>query len=316
MITRVGLVLASFLAAVVGVVWLVERGETPAHLVRPRAEIEASSSDSADESLGPGLHLAGSGSNLVVTRALTAAYRTARPDERVVVHDSIGSTGGVRAVASGAISIGLVARPLRSAERDLGLSLVSYARVPITFLAHPDVRDGDISSDEIVRSLRGERAPWRDGTPRVWLLRERGDAGSAMVGSVIDGFGEAEEDAIATGRFRVVYHDDELTRAILGLRGGIGIADLAQARVNAPTARVLAVDGSMPSVVAVTDGSYPFFKDLSFVVRDTRDPAVARFLAFATSDEGRRVIALAGAAPLPLSSAPSTARVAEPGASP
>lgn len=298
--TRVTVVLVSFLAAVVTVVWFVERGETPLHLTRPRAELERPGAQEEDESLGPGLHLAGSGSNLVVTRALTAAYRVSHPGDRVVVHDSIGSTGGVRAAASGAIAIGLVARPLRPAERDLGLSVVSYARVPITFLAHPDVRDGDIGSDEIVRSLRGESTRWRDGTPRVWLLRERGDAGSAMVASQIRGFGEAEEDAIAARRFRVVYHDDELTRSILGLRGGIGIADLAQARVNAPTARVLAVDGRMPSVVAVADGSYPFFKDLSFVVRDPTDPAVARFLAFVSSDEGHRVIASAGAAPLPL----------------
>ncbi|MBN8609370.1 MAG: substrate-binding domain-containing protein [Deltaproteobacteria bacterium] len=297
---RVALVLVSFLAAVAIVVAWVERGETPPHLTTPRAELEAGGDRAEDETLGRGLHLAGSGSNLVVTRALAAAYRTSRPNDRVVVHDSIGSTGGVRAVASGAIAIGLVARPLRPAERELGLSVVGYARVPITFLAHPDVRDGDISSDEIVRSLRGESVPWRDGTPRVWLLRERGDAGSAVVASRIEGFGDAEEDAIATRRFRVVYHDDELTRAILGLRGGLGIADLAQARANAPTARVLAVDGRMPSVVAVSDGSYPFFKDLSFVVRNAEDPSVARFLAFATSEQARQVIASAGAAALPL----------------
>ncbi len=302
-VLRVLLVLVSFLVTVATVVFFVERGATPLHLTRPRAELEARAPED-DETLGPGLHLAGSGSNLVVTRALAAAYRVSRPGDRVVVHDSIGSTGGVRAVASGAITIGLVARPLRPAERELGLTVIAYARVPITLLAHPDVRDGDIATDEIVRSLRGESTRWRDGTPRVWLLRERGDAGSAVVASQIAGFGDAEEDAIASARFRVVYHDDELIRSILGLRGGVGIADLAQARVNAPTARVLAVDGRMPSVVAVSDGSYPFFKDLSFVMHDATDPAIARFLAFARSDEGRRVIAAAGAAPLPLDEAP------------
>ena len=296
---RVVLAVASFCVALGAAVWLLERGEQPPHLVgsAPSPGVGATATG---ETLGPGLHLAGSGTNLVVTRALAAVYRLAHPEERVVVHDSIGSTGGVRAVHDGAIAIGLVARPLNERERSLDLTVVPYARVPITFLAHPDVRDADVSSRELVRSLRGESTTWRDGTPRVWLLRERGDAGSAVVARQIEGFGEAAEDAVAHGRFRVVYHDDELTRAIQGLRGGVGIADLPQARVNAPTARVLSIDGRVPSVVGVTDGSYPFYKDLSFVVTDAHEPSIARFLAFATSEEGRAVIASAGAAPLPL----------------
>lgn len=306
--TRIAIVLVSFLVAVVAVVWSVERGATPPHLESLDAPLHSPSANPPqnpptpllnDESLGPGLHLAGSGSNLVVTRALTAAYRQVRPDDRVVVHDSIGSTGGVRAVASGAISVGLLARPLRAAERELGLTVIRYARVPVTFLAHPDVRDDDIRSSEIVRSLLGEDMRWHDGTPRVWLLRERGDAGSAVVAAQIPGFEAAQEDAIAARRFRVVYHDDELTRAVLGLRGSIGIADLAQARANAPTARVLSVDGRAPSAAAVAEGHYPFFKDLAFVVRDPLEPATARFLAFVASEQGRRVIIEAEAAPAP-----------------
>jgi phosphate transport system substrate-binding protein len=300
-VRRVVLAVASFSVLVISLVWALERGEQPLHL-RGSPPSGEGRFTTTGETLGPGLHLAGSGSNLVVTRTLAAVYRLAHPEERVVVHDSIGSTGGVRAVNDRAISIGLVARSLNERERRLALTVVPYARVPITFLAHPDVRDADVSSVELVRSLRGESTAWRDGTPRVWLLRERGDAGTAVVSRQIDGFGEAAEDAVLHRRFRVVYHDDELTRAIQGLRGCIGIADLPQARLNAPTARVLAIDGRVPSVAGVADGSYPFYKDLSFVVRDVREPSVARFLAFATSEEGRTVIASAGAAPLPLES--------------
>lgn len=292
---RVTPLLLVLVVTVLGVAWWVERGEAAPHLEGARAH-EAPT----DESLGPGLHLAGSGSNLVVTRALAAAYRRAWPDERVVVHDSIGSTGGVRAVADGVIAIGLVARPLHPREASLGLTVVPYARVPIAVLAHPDVRDANIASEALVRSIRGEDARWSDGTSLVWLLRERGDAGSAVVARQVRGFAEATEDAITSRRYRVVYHDDELTRALLGLPGGIGIADLPQARANAPTARILALDGREPTVDAVRDGRYALTKDLAFVVRDAREPSVVRFLAFARSDDARAVIEEAGAAPLPL----------------
>lgn len=293
--TRVAPLLLVLVVTVVGVAWWVERGESPPHVGRAHAHQAPT-----EESLGPGLHLAGSGSNLVVTRALAAAYRRARPDERVVVHDSIGSTGGIRAVIDGVIGIGLIARPLQPHERARELSVVAYARVPITLLAHPDVRDTAISSHELLSSLRGQDARWGDGSPRVWLLRERGDAGSTVVGRHVRGFAEASEAAVSARRYRVVYHDDELTRALLGLPGSIGIADLPQARANAPTARILALDGREPTVEAVRAGTYPLFKDLSFVVRDMTDPSVARFLAFAATDEGRAVIEATGAVPLPL----------------
>lgn len=289
---RVALLLAVLTSLAAGAAWSVERGPRPPFLAR-----EVDRTLPAGESLGPGLHLAGSGSNLVVTRALAAAFRSAHPDERLVVHDSIGSTGGVRAVADGVVPLGLLARPLAAREQGLGLVVIPYARVAITFLAHPDVRDDEISSDELLRSLTQPRPTWHDGTDLVWLLRERGDAGTSAVARRIPGLGEAMEEAIATHRYRVVYHDDELTRTLLGMPGAIGIADLPQARANAPTARVLRIDGRAPTLEAVRDGSYPFVKELSFVVRGPPSGAAARFVAFVASPEGAAVIEAAGGVP-------------------
>ncbi|GAB4214932.1 MAG: phosphate ABC transporter substrate-binding protein [Sandaracinaceae bacterium] len=273
--------------------WCIERGESPPFLAAETARRVA-----VGESLGPGLHLAGSGSNLVVTRALAAAYRVAHPDVRIVVHDSIGSTGGVRAAADGVVALGLIARPLQPRERGLGLRVIPYARVAIAVLAHPDVRDEDVSSAELVASLTRDEPRWRDGTPLVWLLRERGDAGTTALARGVPGLAEAFEAASASRRFRVVYHDDELTRALLGLRGAIGIADLPQAWANAPTARVLRIDGRTPSVASVRDGSYPFTKDLAFVAREPISEDARRFVAFVQSAEGAATIERAGGMPL------------------
>jgi phosphate transport system substrate-binding protein len=289
---RVAILLAVLTSLAAGAAWSIERGPRP-----PFLERELGRTLPPGEALGPGLHLAGSGSNLVVTRALAAAYRATHPEERIVVHDSIGSTGGVRAVADGVVPLGLLARPLGAREQGLGLVVIPYARVAITFLAHPDVRDEEISSEELLRSLSLARPTWRDGTDLVWLLRERGDAGTGAVAHRLPGLGEAIEEAIAERRYRVVYHDDELTRTLLGLPGALGIADLPQARANAPTARVLRIDGRAPTLEAVRDGSYPFVKELSFVVLGRPSGAAARFLEFVAGPEGAAVIEAAGGVP-------------------
>ena len=102
-------------------IFVMERGEVP-----PFMEHQVRHARTAQ--LSTDLHLAGSGSNLVLTRALAAAFRVHQADARLVVHDSIGSTGAVRAVSDGAISIGLIARPLREEERALGLDVIVGTR--------------------------------------------------------------------------------------------------------------------------------------------------------------------------------------------
>lgn len=276
-------------------IFAIERGEVPPFMEQPRrARVLPLSTD---------LHLAGSGSNLVLTRALAAAFRLHHADARLVVHDSIGSTGAVRATSDGAIAVGLIARPLRSEEQALGLHVTPYARIPITFIAHPDVRDRDITRAELVTSLRGEDAAWRDGTPLVWLLRERGDAGTESVAAHVVGFAEAQQEALATHRFRVLFHDDDMARGILGVRGALGISDLPAARAHMPTAPILTLDGVAPTCENVRLGLYPFYKDLAFVTRgsprdlarDFPDRETSRqFLAFVMSEEGRALIEAEG----------------------
>ncbi|MDW8245005.1 MAG: substrate-binding domain-containing protein, partial [Sandaracinaceae bacterium] len=212
------------------VVWssvhCLESSPLPPHLRSPPKGAWERVARRAKNALGDGLHLAGSGSNLVITRALAAAFREAYPNAHLVVHESIGSTGGVRAVLDGVITLGLIARPLRPHEMHPRLRVFPYARVPIAIIAHPDVRTPFITQDEMIATLQGEAKPWPDGTPRIWLLRERGDAGTEVLIRHIKGLREAMEEALSAKRFRVVYHDHELIRAVLGLRGSLGISDL------------------------------------------------------------------------------------------
>lgn len=269
----------------------IEYGDAPPFMDAPTTQ-ERTPSETLTE--GPDLHLAGSGSNLVLTRALAAAFRLHQPDARLVVHDSIGSTGAVRAVADGAISIGLIARPLRDEERALGLDVTPYARIPITFIAHPDVRDRDITPSELVASLRGQHTAWRDGTPLVWLLRERGDAGTGIVARFVPGLLEAHEEALATHRFRVLFHDDDMARGILGVRGALGISDLPAARAHTPTAPILTLAGVAATCDNVRLGLYPLYKDLAFVTRGELSATSRNFLHFAAGPEGRAIIESGG----------------------
>ncbi len=245
------------------------------------------------------IRIAGSGSNVPLTRKLAAAYRRTGPVESVVVHDSIGSTGGIRAASDGVIDIGLTSRPL-AADETAGLLVTGYARAAVVVAVRADSPDTSISTATLLEIYRGTRTTWPDGRPIVVIQRERGDSSHRSIARGLPGFDEANAVAWRTRRFALVYSDRAMEARLIRTRGGVGVADLGVISAQRLPLRGLGLDGVRPSPAAVASGTYPFFKDLRFVHRRPISPAVASFLSFAASPAGRAVIRDAGYLPLPL----------------
>jgi phosphate transport system substrate-binding protein len=248
---------------------------------------------------GAALDLAGSGSNVPLVRVLAKAFGERAPGVRVVVHESIGSTGGVRAARDGQVELGLVSRPLTADEAKLGLVVVPHARVAVVVAAHPGVREDDLGAADLVTLYRGERSRFRDGAPVVVLQRERGDSSHLVVGREVPGFAAANDDALRAGRWRVLYHDRAMQEALMATDGAIGLFDLGQIVSQNLPLRVLAVDGVAPTPENVRAGRYRFVKDLAFVSAGAPSGAAAAFLEFVRSPEGREATRRAGYLPLP-----------------
>ncbi|MCH9686654.1 MAG: substrate-binding domain-containing protein [Deltaproteobacteria bacterium] len=291
----VSLSMLGFVAAAVGVVvsgtnqplppFLKTGGVDPNHgaaAVRPDSE---------------GLRLAGSGSNLPVTRALSAAF----PREGArhpVVHASIGSGGGLRALLDGVIDIALVSRPLGEGEREQGLVATPYARVPVVVAVHASVPDDELTAAALVAIYEGAQDAWSDGSRIVVLQRERGDSSHSAVAELLPAFAEANDQAYENSRWRVLYRDESMREALADTRGAIGLFGQGAIPRGLPV-RALSIDGIHPSPASVAGERYPYFKDLAFVTRGPPRGEATEFIEFAASAEGRRIIQQAGALPLP-----------------
>lgn len=244
------------------------------------------------------LHLAGSGSNLPLTRALSAAHVAANPGARVVVHQSIGSTGGIRAAADRAVDLGLVSRPLTARERRLGLTVLPYARVAVVVAANESVPDTNLSRAGLLQLYAGRRTRWSDGSRVTVLQRERGDSSHRAVERVLPRFRAVNERAHRRGRWRVLYHDRDMQEALLATPGAVGLFDLGAIVSQELSLEVLALDGVAPTPDNVRSGAYPLHKDLAFVCRGAPGGAAKRLLRFIHSRAGQRVIQSRGYIPL------------------
>lgn len=289
------LVIALVVVLLVFAVWLVssDSGPVPPFLGGPAPMSDHDPPERPHDLLD----LAGSGSNLPITRALTAASPESLA-RHPVVHDSIGSGGGIRALLDGAVDLALVSRPLAPTERELGLVEIPYARVPVIVAVNALVPDIELEPHELSAIYAGERTTWSDGTEIVVLMRERGDSSHRAVSAALPGFGEISLRAWDEDRFRVLYHDDDMREAIGATPGAVGLFGQGAIPAGEPI-RGLRISGVEPSPQSVRAGRYPYAKDLLFVSRGAPQGAAARFVAFSHSEQGRAAIERMGAIALP-----------------
>jgi phosphate transport system substrate-binding protein len=286
----------SMLALLAIAAWVVvsDTNEPLPPFLRPGDDVSSNSPPASAQT--EGLQLAGSGSNLPLTRALSAAFARDH-DLHPVVHASIGSGGGVRALLDGVIDIALISRPLREGEHEQGLVTTPYARVPVVVAAHGSVPDRDLQSEQLVSLYAGVQRTWSDGSRVVVLQREPGDSSHEAVGHVLPGFEEANATAYHESRWRVLYRDDAMREALTDTHGSVGLFGQGAIPSGLPV-RAMTIDGVTPSLESVRSGAYPFTKDFSFVTRGAPTGQARAFIDFALSPTGRLITEASGAVPL------------------
>jgi phosphate transport system substrate-binding protein len=207
---------------------------------------------------------------------------------RVRVEPSIGSGGGIAATRDGAIDLGLVSRPLRP-EEATSLERVDLARDAVVLAAAADFPLEDLSSADLHRLYRGELRGL------TVLLRDEPESANAALESIHPGLADERRRSAASGRFRVLDHDDAMALALATTPRSVGVFSLASVR---PPLRPLRIDGVAPSSESLARGTWRAVRTLGVVFRPERRDRVRPFLALAASERGRALIRSLGYLPL------------------
>lgn len=234
--------------------------------------------------------LGGSGANTLLTEVLAKAFTRKYPDIHIKVLSSIGSSGGIKGVYKGKITLGLVSRPFRGIERTWGLKSLPYARTVIVFGANPSVPDDNLSTKDVLDIYAGKRSKWSDGSRIVVLVREDGDSSAEVLAKTIAGFKDILENAWRSGIWRIEYRDSECNASIGRIRNALGWTDLGSIRLGNHKIKPLKFNGVVPAAESLLSGKYPFYKDLVFVYREPLPEPLRKFTDFVRSEEGTELI--------------------------
>jgi phosphate transport system substrate-binding protein len=194
------------------------------------------------------LRIGGTGMALATMRQIGSAFTATKPDVAVKVLPSLGTSGGLSAVAAGAIELAISARPLNDAERAKGLQGLAYARTPIAFVTHPDAGIRNITLTQVAQVLRGQMLAWPNGTPIRLIRREPSDADWTMLRGLSTEMAEAVKVALERPGLLTPATDQENADAVERLSRAFGAMSIGQMRAEARDVMPLGLDGEPPTV--------------------------------------------------------------------
>lgn len=245
------------------------------------------------------LTAAGSGVNLGITRLLAEAFVKAHPQIAIDVPGSIGTRGAIKAVADGAITFGLISRPLQEEEKTLGLVAQPYAHVAIVIGVHPSVKDESITSQELIEIFKGTKTRWKDGNEIVVQAREKSDSGFLVLEDNIPGFREVYAESHAAKRWSLYFTDQKANHVLSTTPYAIGLTDLGMISTERLNIKVLQFNEVEPSPENLLNATYPLSRPLLFLYREKNLSEEAKaFLDFVFSDIGHKILKSNGYLPV------------------
>jgi phosphate transport system substrate-binding protein len=232
------------------------------------------------------LIIAGSGSNIAVTKKLLAAFKEEQTTN-IVIPDSVGSGGGISGVVNGSIDLGITSRPLTEAEKASGLKEIPYARSGLIVAVGSDVPDDNVSYEDLVQIYQGNKNTWSNGAPIIVFVMYEKDSTNEVLIREVPAFKEVLLDSLRNNRWQVFYNQQAQEQALARKKHSIGF-------INMPAAvegiKVLNVNGIKPSRENLLNGSYKLYKTLNYVYREPIDLNMRAFIDFTFSQRGREVL--------------------------
>jgi phosphate transport system substrate-binding protein len=240
--------------------------------------------------------IGGTGIALAALHEVGKSLSASEPGFEFEVLPSMGSPGGIKALAEGAIDIAVVARPLKPDEIARGLAEAACVTTALVFASSHKSAAGMTRAR--LPALYSDASPrWPDGAPLNVILRSRSGSENPYLAAAVPGMGPALEAAFRRPGVPVASTDQDNAQLARQIEGSLAVMTLLQARAERLNLTVAPLDGVAPSAETIADQTYPFPIRICLAVARKATPAAARFIAYVQSPAGKTLFRSLGAMP-------------------
>jgi phosphate transport system substrate-binding protein len=240
------------------------------------------------------LRIGGSGSGLGIMKKLAEVFVKSHPGAKLEVVPSLGSTGGIKALSQGVLTMAISTRPLKESEMGAGVTAWEFARSPVVFVAHVKVGQDGVTIRELERMYRGQTTAWPDGTPVRLVLRPETDTFTKIVRNLSPAVDQAVTAAMSREGMIRATTDQESARQVEKTPGALGASPLTLLLSEESRVKMLSFNGVRPSVQGIDNGTYPLYVPLYLVTKGDLHATARQFIDFIQSGNGSRILAQYG----------------------
>jgi phosphate transport system substrate-binding protein len=245
--------------------------------------------------------VSGSTTVLPLGEAAAEAFNAMQTDCQVTVTGG-GTGAGMTAIGEGRSNIAMASREVTSDEKtkygdkfqqfDIGYDGVVIAVSKVVY----DAGVKELTSDQVKKIYAGETKNWKElGGPdkEIYAVaREQGSGTRDTFNEDIMGDKKAETPGVST----TAMGSAEVKTALAGSDSAIGY--LGFSYIKGGDIGAITLDGILPSVSTIKDGSYKLHRHLYFYSFGEPTPCAQKFIDFVIGAEGQKVAEENGFIPL------------------
>jgi len=240
--------------------------------------------------------ISGTGDSQELLRVMAKAFMAEHNNCGVEIPDSIGSTGGIKALLRGEANFARVARLLKDDEKKQGLTYHLFAKSPLVFVVNPSVADiNNITAEQIIGIYSGKITNWGQlggAASKIHpVTREITDSSVQILEKTLPGFADVNSQAAA----KVIYTTPEMVSVIAEHKGTIGFVPLSMTKGIG--LKILKIDGVYPSTESVISGEYKYIASFGIVYKGKLKGFEKKFVEFIYSEDGQKIITDMGSIP-------------------
>jgi len=240
------------------------------------------------------LVIGGSGTDLATMRLLSAEYQKLHSGVNVKVLNSLGSSGGVRALRDGRLDIAITSRALKANEKSGDIHSYLYAQTALVYATAISNPVDNVTHDELKNIYSGAHPYWPDGRVARPVLRPESDSDTMLVRKHLTWMNQPLTKAYSRRGVPMAITDQDSANKIALIPGAIGTSTLSLILTENKKLKPLKINGVEPSTENIDNKTYTMVKNLYLVINTIPQAKVKSFLKFFVSQPSQDLLEKTG----------------------
>lgn len=245
------------------------------------------------------VRVSGTGGAIGGMKLLGEAFGKKHPGVKVNVLPSLGSTGGIKAVAAGKLDLAVSSRRIKDEEKVPGLVEELYVKTAFIFATSSSNRAKEIRLSEIQDIYAGKKTTWPGGDKIFLVIRPTTDAFTDFLKKLSPGMNDAVRLAEKRPGIFTGITDQDAADQIERTTGSFGVTSYSLVASENRKIKPLAVDGISPGGKNGVNDKYPYITTFYLVhMKDRTTGAARNFIDYIYSKEGENILRMSGHIPI------------------